>query len=92
MITHYVYRYPYGYLEGRRKWFATVQHSLNQGYNKVKIQEVEGGQKFCTEFPRIRDDRVGCNGDTGTCRTAGTADGLPGLPRKMGLRYIKRTT
>ncbi|CAL1148528.1 unnamed protein product [Cladocopium goreaui] len=28
----------------------------------VKIQEVEGGQKFCTEFPRIRDDRVGCNG------------------------------
>ena len=25
----------------------------------MKIQEVEGGQKFATEFPRIRDDRVG---------------------------------
>ena len=25
----------------------------------MKIQEVEGGQKFATEFPRIRDDCVG---------------------------------
>ena len=26
---------------------------------EVKIQDVEGAQKFATEFPRIRDDRVG---------------------------------
>ena len=61
---------------------STAQLKSGVQHLKVKIQEVEGGQKFCTEFPRIRDDRVGCNGDTGTCRTyAGTADGLP---RKNG--------
>lgn len=26
---------------------------------KVKIEEVEGAREHCTEFPRIRDDRVG---------------------------------
>lgn len=48
---------------------GTILGGLGSGHMKrvvidlnakdVKIQDVEGAQKFATEFPRIRDDRVG---------------------------------
>ncbi len=39
--------------------YSSRWKSQNPTPIEVKIQEVEGGQKFATEFPRIRDDRVG---------------------------------